>query len=84
MCSNVTIVVYGKSIGRLQPEDNVAHVWRYSIRRRIIFANIYILKTFYENPYSNYKYTMVLYNLFGRRRRYDVNNAIPLLEENCE
>ena len=24
---------------------------------------------------------MVLYNLIGRRWRYDVNNAVPLLEE---
>ena len=27
------------------------------------------------------EYTMVLYNFIGRRRRYDVNNAVPLLVE---
>ena len=30
---------------------------------------------------TDVKYTIVLYNLIGRRRRYDVNNAVPLLVE---
>ena len=29
------------------------------------------------------KLTMNLFNLIGRRRRYDVNDAVPLLVEKC-